>query len=200
MILKNSYSGILLLDLDMVASRIGFINFQNNMQCHMSKMPFSNLEMRHISSEAAKYVTASEGDTKKCIVLDCDNTLWGGVVGEDGTNGITLDQNHPGSYYIKFQKDLLNLKSQGVLLAICSKNNESDVLSVFQDNENMVLKEIFFLCKINWNLKPDNIKEIANLNIGLQHIVFIDDSDFEIKMVTELLPEVTLFGSTSYQA
>ncbi|MBR51784.1 MAG: hypothetical protein CMD58_04650 [Gammaproteobacteria bacterium] len=193
LILKNSYSGILLLDLDMVASRIGFINFQNNMQWHMSKMPFSNLAMRHISSEAAKYVTASEGDTKKCIVLDCDNTLWGGVVGEDGTNGITLDQNHPGSYYIKFQKDLLNLKSQGVLLAICSKNNESDVLSVFQDNENMVLKENDFSCmRINWNLKPDNIKEIAkDLNIGLQHIVFIDDSDFEIEMVTELLPEVT---------
>lgn len=193
LILKNKYSGILVLDLDMVASRIGLINFHSNMQWHMSKMPFSNLAMRHISSEAVKYVIASNGGTKKCIILDCDNTLWGGIVGEDGANGIVLDQNHPGSYFIKFQKDLQNLKSQGVLLAICSKNNESDVLSVFRDNENMVLKENDFSCmKINWNLKPDNIKEIAkDLNIGLQHIVFVDDSDFEIEMVTKLLPEVT---------
>lgn len=191
--LKKNYHGVLLLDLDIVASRIGFINFQSNMQWHMSKMPFSNLAMRHISSEAAKYVIASKGDTKKCIILDCDNTLWSGVVGEDGVNGIALDQNHPGSYFIQFQKDLLNLKSQGVLLAICSKNNEADVLSVFQDNENMILKESdFSSMKINWNLKPDNIKEIAkDLNIGLQHIVFVDDSDFEIEMVRELLPDIT---------
>jgi len=191
--LKDTYNGILLLDLDLIVSKIGFINFQNNMQWHMSKMPFSNLAMRHISSEATKYITALKGDTKKCIILDCDNTLWGGVVGEDGVKGIALDQNHPGSYFIKFQKDLLNLKSQGILLAICSKNNEADVISVFRDNENMVLKENDFSCmKINWSLKPNNIKEIAkDLNIGLQHIIFVDDSDFEIEMVNELLPEVT---------
>ena len=193
LILKDTYSSVLLLDLDMVASKIGHVNFHNNMQWHMSKMPFSNLAMRHISLEATKYITALKGDTKKCIILDCDNTLWGGVIGEDGVDGIALDQNHPGSYFIKFQKDLLNLKSQGILLAICSKNNEIDVMSVFQDNENMVLKHNDFSCmKINWNLKPDNIKEIAkDLNIGLQHIIFIDDSHFEIEMVNELLPEVT---------
>ncbi len=191
--LKNKYQGVLILDLEIVATRIGFINYQNNMQWHMSKMPFSNLAMRNISSEASKYVIAAEGDTKKCIILDCDNTLWGGIVGEDGSNGIIIDQNHPGSYFTQFQKDLLNLKSQGILLAICSKNNHDDVLSVFHDNENMILKENdFSSMKINWDLKPDNIKEIAQeLNIGLQHIVFIDDSDFEIEMMRELLPDVT---------
>ena len=102
MILKNSYSGILLLDLDMVASRIGFTTFKYYAMAYVKDA--TNLAMRHISSEAAKYVTASEGDTKKCIVLDCDNTLWGGVVGEDGTNGITLDQNHPGSYITSSKK------------------------------------------------------------------------------------------------
>ena len=105
----------------------------------MSKMPFSKLALKHIATEAAKFIIASEGNTKKCIIVDCDNTLWGGVVGEDGDNGILLDETHPGSYFLQFQKDLLNLKSQGILLAICSKNNEADVLSVFINNKNRTL-------------------------------------------------------------
>jgi len=149
--------------------------------------------MKHIAAEAAKFIIGSEGNTKKCIIVDCDNTLWGGVVGEDGDNGILLDQTHPGSYFLQFQKDLLNLKFQGILLAICSKNNEADILSVFTNNKNMILKKKDFSCmRINWNLKVENIKQIAKkLNIGLQHIIFVDDSDFEVEMVRELIPEVS---------
>ena len=191
--LINKYIGISIIDFDLICSRIGFLNFQNNMQWHMSKMPFSKLALKHIAIEAAKFIIASEGNTKKCIIVDCDNTLWGGVVGEDGDNGILLDQTHPGSYFLQFQKDLLNLKSHGILLAICSKNNEADVLSVFINNENMILKDKDFSCmKINWDLKVNNIKQISKeLNIGLQHIIFIDDSDFEVEMVRELIPEVS---------
>jgi FkbH-like protein len=191
--LANQYKGVLLIDFDLVCSRIGFLNFQSNMQWHMSKLPFSNLAIRHIAAESAKFIVASEGNTKKCIIVDCDNTLWGGVIGEDGDNGILLDQTHPGSYFLQFQRDLLNLKLQGILLAICSKNNESDVLSVFRNNENIILKEKDFSCmKINWELKAENIKEIAQeLNLGLKHIIFVDDSDFEVEMVRELVPEVT---------
>jgi FkbH-like protein len=191
--LTNKYIGISIIDFDLICSRIGFVNFQNNMQWHMSKMPFSNLALKHIATEAAKFIIASEGNIKKCIIVDCDNTLWGGVVGEDGDNGILLDQTHPGSYFLQFQKDLLNLKSHGILLAICSKNNEADVLSVFINNENMILKDKDFSCmKINWDLKVNNIKQISKeLNIGLQHIIFVDDSDFEVEMVRELIPEVS---------
>ena len=191
--LLKENQGALLIDFDLICSRIGSANYYDNMQWHMSKMPFSNLAMRNIAAESSKYVIASEGQTKKCIILDCDNTLWGGVVGEDGENGILIDQNHPGSYFLQFQKDLLTLKSQGVLLAICSKNNEIDVLSALRNNDNIVLKEHDFSCmKINWELKTDNIKNIAReLNIGSQHIVFVDDSEFEIEMVRKLLPEVS---------
>ena len=159
----------------------------------MSKMPFTNRAIRHVAAEASKYVIAAEGAAKKCIVLDCDNTLWGGIVGEDGVGGILLDQNHPGSYFLQFQRDLLNLKSQGVLLAICGKNNEDDVVSAFRDNGNMLLSEQDFAAmQVNWDLKVENIKKISQeLNLGLQHIVFVDDSEFEIEMVKELLPEVT---------
>ncbi len=190
--LIEQHHGVMLIDLALVSSRVGFLNYQNNMQWNMSKMPFSTLAMRHIAFEASKYITASEGHTKKCIVVDCDNTLWGGVVGEDGVDGIHLDQHHPGSFFLQFQRDLLNVKSQGVLLAICSKNNEADVLSVFENNPNMILKEEDFAARrINWNLKTENIKEIAeDLNLGLQHFVFIDDSEFEIEMVKDQLPEV----------
>ena len=189
---KNRH-GVLFMDLDLINSRIGFDNFHDNMQWHMSKMPFSNLAMRHIAKEASKYVAASLGMTKKCIILDCDNTLWGGVLGEEGEDGILLDHSYPGSCFMEFQKILLNFKSKGILLAICSKNNESDVLSVLNKHENMVLSERdFSSMKINWDLKTKNIEEIAaELNIGLQHMVFVDDSEFEVEMVQEILPEVT---------
>ena len=100
---KNRH-GVLFMDFDLINSRIGFDNFHDNKQWHMSKMPFSNLAMRHIAKEASKYVTASLGMTKKCIILDCDNTLWGGVLGEEGEDGILLDQIIQGHVLWSFKK------------------------------------------------------------------------------------------------
>ncbi len=129
---------------------------------------------------------------KKCAIFDLDNTLWGGVIGEDGSNGIKIGGNYPGSAFLMFQEGLVELMNAGVILAICSKNNENDVLEVFRENPYMRLKrEDFSAVRINWDSKAENIKQIAEeLNIGLESIIFIDDNPIERELVKAFLPEV----------
>lgn len=129
---------------------------------------------------------------KKCLVLDLDNTLWGGVLGEDGINGIKIGGDYPGNAFLFFQQSLIELSKDGVILAICSKNNESDVLELWDKNPFVQLKRKYFsVCKINWRNKADNIEDIAKeLNIGLDSIVFIDDNPAERELVNQLLPMV----------
>ena len=130
--------------------------------------------------------------SKKCIVLDLDNTLWGGILGEDGLEGIRLGPTPEGRPYLEFQKYLLSLFNRGIILAINSKNNHKDALRVFQEHPNMVLKEHNFASmQINWNDKVSNLKNIAKeLNIGLDSLVFIDDEKLNREMVKSILPEV----------
>lgn len=139
-----------------------------------------------------RQIDAIELKRKKCIVLDLDNTLWGGVLGEDGVNGISLGETYPGSAYRDFQQFLLDLSKKGILLTACSKNNETDVLEAWDKNPNMILrKEHFATYRINWNNKGDNIREIAEeLNIGLDSLVFVDDNPTERELVKQMLPMV----------
>ena len=129
---------------------------------------------------------------KKCLVLDCDNTLWGGIVGEDELFGIKLGDTYPGRSFQDFQRAILNAKRHGVILAIVSKNNESDVFEVFEKHEGMILSlDDISAYRINWLDKASNIKSIAEeLNIGLDSFVFIDDNPAEREIVKRLLPEV----------
>lgn len=129
---------------------------------------------------------------KKCLVLDLDNTLWGGVLGEDGINGIKLGESYPGNCFKRFQEYILQIKNTGVILSICSKNNFSDVKELFDNHEEMVLQlDDFVHVKCNWNNKADNINKIAKeLNIGLDSIVFVDDNPTEREIVKMMLPEV----------
>ena len=140
---------------------------------------------------------------KKCLVLDLDNTLWGGVLGEDGLNGIKLGGDYPGNAFYVWQQALRQLERNGVILAVCSKNNEADVIEAWQQNPNMVLrKEHFSAMRINWQDKVTNLQELAaELNIGLESMVFIDDSPTERELVHQLLPQVTVpdFPSKPYQ-
>jgi FkbH-like protein len=131
---------------------------------------------------------------KKCIVTDLDNTLWKGVIGEDGIEGIMIGGDYPGNVYKMFQEYLLELSNNGIMLAICSKNNEEDVLEVWEKHpENLIGKANIVACKINWENKVENIKQIASeLNIGADSIVFIDDSPYEREMVRKMLPEVSV--------
>src|SRR3989338_8722320 len=124
---------------------------------------------------------------KKCIVLDLDNTLWGGIVGEDGLDGIKLSLSAPGSSFIAFQQALLNLYDRGVILAINSRNNFEDAIRVIRSHPNMVLRERHFAAwRINWHDKSQNILELAQeLKIGLDSMIFLDDDPINRAMVRE---------------
>ena len=129
---------------------------------------------------------------KKCLVLDLDNTLWGGVLGEDGVDGIKLGGEYPGKAFSYWQRALLQLERNGVILAVCSKNNEADVDEAWQHNPHMILKrEHFSALRINWNDKATCISEIAEeLNIGLDSMVFLDDNPAERELIRQSLPQV----------
>lgn len=131
---------------------------------------------------------------KKCIILDLDNTLWGGILGEDGIDGIKVSGDYPGKAYHLFQEALKELSNNGVILAICSKNNEEEALGALDNNPFMVLKkDDFSSWRINWNDKATNIKEIAGeLNIGLDSMVFIDDNPSERELIRQMLPMVSV--------
>jgi len=129
---------------------------------------------------------------KKCLVLDLDNTLWGGVVGEDGMGGIALSLTPPGNSFLAFQQAILDHYDRGVILAVNSRNNPADALEVIRKHPNMILKENHFAAmRINWNDKAKNIRELADeLNIGLDSMVFLDDDPTNRALVRELVPEV----------
>ena len=129
---------------------------------------------------------------KKCMVLDLDNTLWGGVLGEDGVDGIQLGGDYPGKAYYQWQLALAQLADTGVILALCSKNNEADVQEAWDKNPSMVLKRKHFSAvRINWGDKANNLRDLAEeLNIGLDSMVFVDDSPSERELIKQLLPQV----------
>ena len=130
---------------------------------------------------------------KKCLILDLDNTLWGGILGEDGVTGIKIGGDYPGNAFTEFQRSIINLKNSGVILAVCSKNNESDVLEAWSKNPDILIKkDDISAYRINWSNKADNIREISDeLNIGLNSMVFIDDNPTERELVKQILPEVS---------
>ncbi len=185
---ENSYY----VDMNLCQSRLGINHYYDNRFWHIGRAPYTREALREIASEDFKYIRALKGKAKKCIVLDCDNILWGGIVGEDGLAGIKLGQTYPGSIYYEFQKELINFYKRGVILTLCSKNNENDVWEVFRNHPAMLLKEEHIAAsRINWQDKAVNIKQISDeLNIGLDSMVFIDDSDFEVELVRKTLPEV----------
>jgi len=129
---------------------------------------------------------------KKCIVLDLDNTLWGGIVGEDGMENLALSLSAPGNSFVAFQQALKDHYDRGVLLAINSRNNPDDALAVIRTHPNMILKENNFAAmRMNWNDKAQNLRELAQeLNIGLDSMVFLDDDPTNRALVRSMLPEV----------
>jgi FkbH-like protein len=140
---------------------------------------------------------------KKCLVLDLDNTLWGGILGEDGIEGIKIGGSYPGNAFTYFQTGIKELSKKGILLTICSKNNETDVLQIWDNLPGMVLSDKDFVAsRINWNNKAENIKELAEeLNLGLDSFVYIDDNPTERDLVRGILPmvEVPDFPDQPYE-
>ena len=129
---------------------------------------------------------------KKCLIVDLDNTLWGGIVGEDGISNIKISGDYPGNCYADFQSLILELKKNGIILCIVSKNNKEDVDAVFTNREDMILKkDDFVIIEASWKPKDEVINSISNrLNISLSDIVFIDDNIAERELIRYSLPEV----------
>ncbi len=194
--LAGSYTGVYVVDLDNMSSLLGKLNIQDKKMWYLAKNPYKYEFYVSLAKEYIKYFKAIFEMKKKCVVLDLDNTLWGGIVGEDGIDGIKLGDSYPGICYKDFQYELLKLKKRGVILAICSKNNIEDVDEVFQKHPDMILKKTDFACiKVNWEDKYKNINAIAEeLNIGVDSLVFIDDNPVECELVNNKIPEVIIIN------
>lgn len=182
-----------LVDFKRLIATVGIKNAYDFKGMYRWNAPYSKDLIRLMADEVYKRHLIASGNTKKCLVLDCDNVLWGGILSEDGIEGIQIGNSGLGRSFQDFQRYILNLHYHGVILAICSKNEESDVLRVFKNHTGMLLKDEHIACfRCNWENKPDNIMYIAeSLNIGLDSVVFIDDSIFEIESVNTMLPEIT---------
>jgi FkbH-like protein len=140
-----------------------------------------------------RLVAARRGRSAKCLVLDLDNTLWGGVIGDDGLEGIALGQGSPeGEAFLAFQRHVLGLMERGVILAVCSKNDEANALLPFEKHPDMLLRrEHITAFQANWDDKPTNLRRIAEaIGIGLDALVFVDDNPFERELVRQTLPMV----------
>jgi FkbH-like protein len=185
--------GVLMVDYAGLVSRQGSLRWYDERMRHYAKAPIALDMLPHLAAEYMKFLRAITGQTRKCLVLDLDNTLWGGVLGEEGLEGIQLGSVYPGSAYLAFQAEILNLHKRGVLLAIASKNNASDVDQVFANHPGMLLKkEHFAAVQIHWGQKSESLREIARqLNIGLEHMVFADDNPAETEEIARSLPMVT---------
>jgi FkbH-like protein len=192
--LARNSSNVVAVDTEALVMEAGAERWYDARLWYLGRIPFSAQAHERLASEYANVIAARWGLVRKCIVLDLDNTLWGGVVGEDGMTGIQLGHEGIALAFVDFQRELLNLRKKGILLVICSKNNPEDAYEVIREHPAMVLhEEDFAAVEINWNDKAENIRKIARrLNIGVDSLVFIDDSPVERKRVREAIPEVAV--------
>jgi len=188
----NRISAVFTFDYDSFASEIGKYNVVDDKMFYLADMRVAPNIIPHLCGEYMRYVKALASLARKCIVLDMDNTLWGGIVGEEGFEGIKLGPAAPGNAYMDFQKRLLALFNRGVILAINSNNNREDAMKVLQKHPYMVLRERHFASiKINWESKVTNLVEIAkDINITLDSIIFLEDDKRTRHVVREALPQV----------
>jgi len=158
---------------------------------HMAVSPTGTVAL---AQNVAGVVKSIYGKSKKCLVLDLDNTLWGGVVGDDGVQNLILGRDHPvGEAFLDFQRYVKNLQRRGVILAVCSKNDIENAREGFSHPDSILKADDFSVFKANWSPKPENIREIAReLNIGLDSIVFVDDNPVERALVADQLPEAAV--------
>jgi len=181
-------------DLLSVHNRMGHDLFYDPVLYYNAKMPVALNALPEVAVAFANVIISASGKIKKCIVLDLDNTLWGGVIGDDGLGGIEIGELGRGHAFSNFQKWLKQLKECGIILAVCSKNNEDIAKEPFEKLDEMVLKlSDISVFVANWDDKASNIKLIQEtLNIGMDSMVFIDDNPFERNLVKERIPEITV--------
>jgi len=188
--LENNY--LFVFDFNRLIFWHGYQNLFDDKYWYLGRIKLSNQGFNVLADEIRHVLTCLQGKTKKVLLLDLDNTLWGGVLGEEGWNNVQLSEEGTGRIFVDFQRKIKQLKEMGVLLVSCSKNNEADVREMLEKHPDMQLHwDDFILHKINWERKSDNIIEIAeSLQLGLDSMVFIDDSRQERELVKQMLPQV----------
>ena len=185
----------LILDTASLAALTGLAAWNDARDWHKAKLPAAMDATPLHAEHLCRVLAAARGKSRKCLVMDLDNTLWGGVIGDDGLNGIQLGQgSSTGEAHLALQRYALNLRQRGIVLAVCSKNDEQNARLPFRKHPEMLLREEHIAVFVaNWDDKANNIREIAaTLNIGIDAIVFLDDNPVERGLVRELLPEVAV--------
>jgi FkbH-like protein len=185
----------LVVDVAFLASKIGLDCWNDARGWHKAKLASSLDAIPLYAEQICRLLGAAHGKARKCLVLDLDNTLWGGVIGDDGLDGIALGQNSAvGEAHVALQRFLLDLRRRGVILAVCSKNEDATARIPFRDHPEMVLKEDHIAVFVaNWSDKANNLREIAaTLNLGTDSLVFLDDNPVEREQVRQVLPEVAV--------
>jgi FkbH-like protein len=192
--LANAHADVHVLDYDALIARVGRAGWRDERKWQAMRMPIRSEHLVDLADEWLRYIQPSVGRTAKALVVDLDGTLWGGVLGEDGIDGIQIGPDAPGAGYRALQRSLLDIRARGVLLAICSKNNHADAMEALENHPEMLVRpDSFAVIRANWESKVDNLRSIAGeLNIGLDSIAFLDDSPFECDLVRRTLPEVTV--------
>jgi FkbH-like protein len=190
----NESTGVHVLDYDGLIARHGRRRWRDERKWLMARMPVAAECLMPLAQEYLRYLLPLAGRTAKALVVDLDNTLWGGVVGEDGADGIQVGPEYPGAGFQELQKAILAVRARGIVLAIASKNNSAEALEVLDRHPGMLLRSgDFASTRINWNEKAESLKEIAaELNIGVDSLAFLDDSSIERERIRLELPQVTV--------
>ena len=184
-----------LLDVAGLAETVGLANWHCPSEWNLAKLPFAQYLVPLYAEHVCRLLAALCGKSRRCLVLDLDNTLWGGVIGDDGLKGIRIAQGDPvGEAYLDFQRYVLTLRDRGVVLAVSSKNEDLTARSPFRQHAEMVIREEHIaVFQANWNDKATNIQAIAEeLALGLESFVFADDNPFERQLVRQRLPQVAV--------
>jgi FkbH-like protein len=189
----NSPPFVHICDVEFLSARRGTLHAWDARGWFESKQPYSPDLLFDMAREAAHLIVSLRRSPKKVVVLDLDNTLWGGVIGEDGLEGIEIGDTSPrGEAFKAFQEYLLSLTRRGILLAVSSKNDHEKAVEPFEKHPEMALRmKDFVAFKANWQPKSENIRQIAaELNLGLDSLVFVDDNPAEVEIVRQFAPEV----------
>jgi len=197
--LRETVHASMLLDLDQVMIEIGQRAFFDERLWYAARFPFSSEGAREIARRTMAVATVLKYPKAKVLALDADNTLWGGIIGEDGINGIALGPDYPGNAYLAFQRRILDFQQRGFILALCSKNNPDDVKQVFTEHPHQLLRDEHFAAqRVNWLPKADNLISLAEeLNLGLDSFIFVDDSSHECAAIRHRLPQVEVIQTPS---
>ena len=188
-------SSRILLDIESVADLVGQPEWYSPAEWNLAKLPFANAYVPLYADHAARLIGSLRGKARKCLILDLDNTVWGGVIGDDGLEGIKIAQGDAtGEAHLDLQRSALALRDRGVVLAVSSKNSDEVARKPFREHPEMLLKETHIsVFQANWADKATNIRAIAaELNLGLDAMVFVDDNPFERDLVRQMLPDVAV--------